>query len=117
SEARFRSAFDYAPIGMALVGLDGRLLQVNQALCAIIGESPAALLARDLPALTHPADRQDLRAHLARLVAGAIGSFQIEQRYLHAPGPAVPVLVSVSLVRDAAGQALYFIAQILDIAE
>ena len=56
AEERFRSAFDYAPIGMALVGLDGRWLRVNPMLCEITGYTESELLAGTFHDITHPDD-------------------------------------------------------------
>ena len=53
---RFKSAFDNAPIGMALIAMDDRWLQVNDALCRITGHTEDALKATTLRALTHPDD-------------------------------------------------------------
>src|SRR4029453_257806 len=53
SEAHFRTAFDYAAIGMALVSPKGRWLRVNRSLCGIVGYSESELLASDFQAVTH----------------------------------------------------------------
>lgn len=56
SEKRFRAAFDDAPIGMALVGLDGRVLRVNRAAAVIFGRPVAELMRMDVQQLTHKED-------------------------------------------------------------
>src|SRR5947199_8286103 len=56
SEERFRNIFAEAPIGMAVVGLDGTLLQVNKAFCEMLGYCEQELTARSLSAITHPDD-------------------------------------------------------------
>jgi PAS domain S-box-containing protein len=58
---RFRSAFSYAAIGMALVGTDGRWLQVNRSLCEIVGYSEQELLSRPFQDITHPDDLEPER--------------------------------------------------------
>jgi len=112
---RFQSAFDNAPIGMALIDLQGCWLQVNNALCRITGYSEAELKATTPRAITHPkyvdCDAEDLR----QLLHGAIRSYQSEKRYRHAWGHYVWVLETVSLVRDAKGDAFYLIMQVQDI--
>ncbi len=65
SEERFRLTFDEAPIGMALVALDGRFIRVNRALCEIVGYSSAELTGLTFQAITHPDDLDADRA-LAR---------------------------------------------------
>ncbi|MEO5958109.1 MAG: PAS domain S-box protein, partial [Opitutaceae bacterium] len=115
SEERFSGAFEHAPIGMALVAPDGRWLKVNRGLCDLVGFSEAELLVRTFQSITHPDDLPVDLECVRRLVAGEIGHYQIEKRYVHARGHFVAVSLSVSLVRDGQGQPLYYIAPIQDI--
>ena len=115
SEERFRRAFEDAGIGMALVGLDGRWLRVNRALCEIVGYSEPELLARTFQDITHPADLDADLGHVRDLIAGEHRSYKMEKRYLHRDGHSVWIHLTGSLMRDAAGQPLHFVAQIEDI--
>ncbi|MEO7912140.1 MAG: PAS domain S-box protein [Roseiflexaceae bacterium] len=117
SEERFRSAYDYAAIGMALVGLDGGWLQANRALCDFTGYTESELLATTFQAITHPDDLAIDLSNVRLLVAGEIPSYQMEKRYLHKDGATIWALLSVSLVRDALRQPRYFISQIQDITQ
>jgi PAS domain S-box-containing protein len=117
SEQRFRSAFDDAPIGMALVSLEGRWLKVNRALCDIVGYSEASLLANTFQDITHPDDLDADLELVRQMLAGEILSYQMEKRYIHKLGHSVWVMLSVSLVRTPTGEPLYFIGQIQDISE
>ena len=117
SEARFRGAFDSAPIGMALVCTDGRWLQVNDSLCRIVGYTSDELLATDFQTITHPDDLDADLELVRQLLAGDIRDYQMEKRYLHKNGSHVWVLLSVSLVRNDCGEGLYFISQMQDITE
>ena len=117
SEARFKGAFEHSATGMSLIGLDGRWLKVNRALCEITGYSEAELLARSFQNLTHPDDLRIGPASLGDLLSGKRESIQIEKRYLHKLGQEVWVLVNLSLVRDKAGNPEHFISQILDVSE
>jgi PAS domain S-box-containing protein len=116
SQERLRSAFDDAAIGMALVAPDGRWLQVNRSLCAILGYSEPELLATTFQAITHPDDLDSDLDHVCQLLAGKIRTYQMEKRYFHKLGYIVWILLSVSLIRDAKGQ-LLLIAQIEDITK
>jgi two-component system, cell cycle sensor histidine kinase and response regulator CckA len=117
SEQGFKSAFEHAAIGMALVGLDGRFVEVNDAVCQLLGYSREELLAATFQDLTHPEDLEVDLALVAQLVAGELRSYQLEKRYFDSAGAIVSVLLSVSLVRDQDGKPLYFISQIQDISE
>ena len=117
SDERFHGAFDLAPIGMAIVAPDGRFLQVNRALCAIVGYSEEELLATDYQAITHHDDRAADLAQDRAMLAGEIRTYQMEKRYLHKDGYVVWILLSVSLVHDEQGSPAYFISQIEDITE
>jgi PAS domain S-box-containing protein len=115
SEERFRSAFDSAGIGMALVDLDGRWLRVNRAICEIVGYSEADLVTKTLQDLTHPEDLNLDTEEIGSLLANRQRYYQIEKRYIDIHGHTVWVRVTMSLVRDGAQVPLYFIAQIEDI--
>jgi PAS domain S-box-containing protein len=117
SEERFSGAFHHAPIGVALVAPDGHWLKVNRALCQLLGYSEAELLARTFQELTHPDDLAASLEFVRQALAGGIPGYQMEKRYIHKDGQFITILLSVSLVRDDAGQPLYFISQIQDITE
>ena len=117
SESRFRSAFEASAIGVALVGLDGRMLKVNRSLCESVGYSEDELLAKTFRDITHPDDLEKDREHLKRLTEDEIPYYHIEKRYLHRDGYIVWVLLCVSMVRDARGYPLSFVCQIEDITE
>lgn len=117
SEERFRLTIDEAPIGMALVALDGRFVRVNHALCEIVGYSPAELLKLTFHDITHPADLEIDVALADQLARGEIPRYQLEKRYLRKDGTSVDVLLSGSILRDKEGAPLYYIAQIADITE
>lgn len=117
SEERFRSSFEHAAIGVALVALNGRWLQVNRSVCDIVGYSEAEMLVTDFQAVTHPDDLQADLDYVRQLIAGEIRDYHMTKRYLHKQGHIVWILLSVSLVRDESGEPLYFISQIQDITE
>lgn len=117
SEERFRRAFDDAPIGLALVSPEGRWLQVNRALCEMLGYTEAEFLVTDFQHITHPDDlKKDWDSVLA-VLAGTILSYQMEKRYFRKDGAVVYVMLSVSLVRNEGGAPRYFISQIENITK
>lgn len=117
SEERFRTAFSDAPIGMALLDLQGRFLHVNRSLCQIVGYSEEELLARTFQDITYPDDLGADLGNMHRLLSGEIASYQMEKRYFHKEGSIIWIQLTGSVVRDARGRPLHFIAQIQDITE
>lgn len=116
SEERFRQAFEHAAIGMAVVSLEGRWLQVNRSLCEMLGYCESELLATTFQSVIHPDDLDASADRQRRLLAGEIRYYQSEKRYLHKQGKLVWVQLSVGLVRSALGEPLYFVVQIQDIS-
>lgn len=119
SEERFHSAFELAAIGMALVAVGGRFLQVNSSLSKIFGFTYDELLGSNLQILTHEDNNdKELGRHLRQLLSDELPSFQIELECYHKiVGKMVWALLSASLVRNAAGEPQYFIVQIQDITD
>ncbi len=117
SEERFRRSFEDAPIGMVITTIKGQLVQVNRALCGILGYSEQELCALTFQNITHPDDLDTTIHYLKQLLLGKIHSFQLEKRYLHKEGYLIYSFVCVSLVKDKDGNPLYFIGQIKDITQ
>ena len=115
SEARFRETFDEAPIGVALVGPNGRWLEVNRALCEIVGYTESELLERTFQDISHPDDLDADLARLGQVLTGEIQTYQMEKRYFHKDGHAIWAKLSVALVRDERGTPLHFVSHIEDI--
>jgi diguanylate cyclase (GGDEF)-like protein/PAS domain S-box-containing protein len=117
AQERFELVFEQAPIGMALLTPEGRLVRVNQSLLAITGYSNDELLAKSLDDITYPDDISSDLEHVRRLLAGEIRHYEIERRYFHARGHVISTMLSVSLMADRDGRPQHFIAQIQDITE
>ena len=115
SEERFRSAFEDAGIGMALVGLDGRWLRVNRAICDLVGYAEQELLKKSFQDITHPDDLDADLGHVRDLIEGKARTYQMEKRYLRRDGRVVWVNLTVSIVRNTADAPVHFISQIEDI--
>lgn len=113
----FRSSFKFASIGMALVGIDGAWLDVNEAVCRISGYTREELLTKTFQEITHPDDLEKDLQLLHKLLGNEIDHYEMEKRYLHKSGRVVWILLTVSLVRAASGEPRFFISQIQDISE
>jgi two-component system cell cycle sensor histidine kinase/response regulator CckA len=115
SEERFRSAVESSAIGLAIVAPDGRWLEVNPALCAIVGYTREELLATTFQAITHPDDLTvDLGAQRS-LLNREIDHYTSEKRYLDKQGRERWVQLNVSLSCDADGTPRHFFTQVQDI--
>ena len=116
SEERFRSVFQEARIGMAIVSLEGRFLGVNRAFCEFIGYSEEELLRKDVESITYSEDLP--RTIEIRTVVAQGKQLPIhEKRYVHKDGQVRWGEVAASVVHGVDGQPKYFLAQVLDIAD
>jgi PAS domain S-box-containing protein len=116
-EERFRLTFENAPVGIAIVGLDFQVEQVNPSLCRLLGLTQSELLAHAFLDLTHPDDLEKHRKLAQQLVRGDLESYQLEKRCLTKEGSIVWVKLSVTLVRNSQGAATYALAMLEDLTE
>jgi PAS domain S-box-containing protein len=112
SEERYRATFDNAGVGIAHVGLDGRWLRFNDAVCHITGYSREELQTKTFADITHPEDIEPDWANARRLLAGEINTYSLEKRYLRKDRALVWVNLTVSLVQSESSAAQYFISVI-----
>jgi PAS domain S-box-containing protein len=117
SDERFKTAFQFAPAGIAISTPDGRYLAVSPALCRMLGYSEVELLSMRYFDVTHPDDIALGWERSRALEAGELDTFQVTKRYLHRDGHVVWAELSVSAVRDGSGAVLQLISQIQDITE
>ncbi len=117
SEEQFRSAFDTAPYGMVLSGVNGEILLANTAFLDIVGCSADDLRRLSFGDLYHREDRAKARELTEQALAGTAEAFQWEARLSYRDGGAVSVLLSSALVRDSNGKPLRFVSQIVDLSE
>jgi two-component system, cell cycle sensor histidine kinase and response regulator CckA len=116
SEERFRGAFDCSPIGMGIVGLDGRFLRVNPALCRIGGYSEDELLSLAFQDVVPEEELAFHRAQVRRLLHGELETYEREVRYRHKLGHFVWVRFAVSAIRGRDGRVFHLLGQAEDIS-
>jgi diguanylate cyclase (GGDEF)-like protein/PAS domain S-box-containing protein len=114
SEKAFRLAIDGAPQGMAVIGLDLEFLQVNPALCALLGHSEAWMLAHGLVDVIPPSELSVALTGNEELVTGAAHMTVHEGQWLRADGSLVWVVHSTALLREPDGTPASYVAHIQD---
>jgi PAS domain S-box-containing protein len=116
-DGRFRLAFDCAPIGLAIVGLDYRLEKVNKSLCEALGYSETELLTRSIVDITHPDDIGHSKELAAKLFRGDIPSYRLEKRFFTKDGRLVWLDLTALVIRGEQGKAPYGLAMVENITE
>jgi two-component system cell cycle sensor histidine kinase/response regulator CckA len=116
-EARFRAAFEDAGVGMAMLGMDGRIVYSNRALQDMLGYTGAELRGRHVRDITHPDDVERNLDLFHGLVAERSGRYQLEKRYVHRDGHVVWTRVSSSLVHDPEGAPEFVMGIVEDLTE
>jgi PAS domain S-box-containing protein len=117
SEERFRSVFEQGPLGVALVGLDGRMFKVNIAFCQMLGYSEAEMAKFTLFDITHPDDREFSRKMMELHFQNKIPSRGVEKRYIRKNGEIMWASLSAAVIRDQEGKPLYRVGLITDITD
>lgn len=115
SEARFRTIFEQSALGIAIVGIDGCWLRVNQRLCDFLGYSEAELMTRTFQDLTYPDDLKADLDQVQRMLNHEIDRFVMEKRYVSKSGQVLWANLTVALVWKASGEPDFFISAIEDI--
>jgi len=117
SRDTFASAFDYSGIGMALIGIDGKWLDVNNVLCEMTGYSKDELLKLTLQDITYPDDLYNDHAFVKKILSRQISTYNIEKRYISRKKKIVLVSLTVSVVWNNDDSPKFFTAQVVDITK
>ncbi len=119
SEEKFRGAFEHAAIGRAIAGLDGQFVQINPAMCKMLGYEQEELLSMNWQQVTHPDYLAENYGYVEKLISGQIPSYQMELKLIHKKGiqELVWAKLSVFLLRDEHGSPEYMIGDIENITQ
>lgn len=117
SAETLRLAFDHAPIGKAINGLDLRILRANQALADLLGYTPEELSQLSFQDIVRPEDCEQATARVRRMIAGEIGTYQVEKRFVRKDGSLIWGLMIAGVVHDSDGQPVEWVLQIVDVSE
>ncbi|OGW36045.1 MAG: hypothetical protein A2010_10230 [Nitrospirae bacterium GWD2_57_9] len=118
SEEELRAMFDSSGVGISQADpATGRLLRVNRRWTRMMGYAEAELKDMTFSELTHPDDRQADWEGFSRLVRGEIQSYEVEKRLIRKDGGVIWCLVTVNLIRDAAGKPVRTVGVISDITD
>lgn len=117
TEEIFRKTFDFAGIGMAMVGTNTEWLRVNQSLCNMLGYTMEEFFELKYPDFTHPEDLKEDEELLKQALAGNLDNYEIEKRYIHKNGKTVWTILTVSIVKNDEGEPIHFLSQLNDITK
>jgi PAS domain S-box-containing protein len=117
SEERFRQVFVQAPIGIVLGTPDGKLMQVNQAFCQMLGYTEAELMALNFSEITHPEDLASESPYIEQILKREICRYQLEKRYFQKNGDILFANLTCGVVRDQQGNVMYALGMVKDITE
>jgi len=116
-EAQFRKAVDSAPLGVALIDLEWKLLHANRVFADLIGEAQSVLRGTPFAALSHPSDVHKEEDFLRQLYEGDIGRFTCEKRLVRSDGNVVWTVLDVALMRHSGGAPDAYVVHVRDTTE
>ena len=117
SEIRFRAIFDQVAAGINQIDASGRFVEANQYYCNLLGYSRAELLKLTFADVVHPEDLARYRPQIDRIMRGELDRLDYEKRDRHKNGDWVWTKISISVLRDAAGQVIGNLAVVVDIRD
>ena len=117
SEERFRKFFEEAPIGICVVELNGRFIEVNKTYCQMLGYLEPELYQLTFAEITHPEDAEIDLGYAEQLFKGEISSYQIEKRYIKKNGEIVWVNLTATMISEQEGKVCYGLGMVEDISD
>ncbi|MEM7725465.1 MAG: PAS domain S-box protein [Cyanobacteria bacterium P01_A01_bin.45] len=117
SEAQFRAIFERSSIGIGLIDMSHRIVDVNPTLCNMLGYSHTQMYGNKFAEYLHPQEvKSDLELY-EQLIAGICDRFEMEKLFLHQDGSIVWTYLSISLIKASNGKPKFFLAIVDDITE
>jgi PAS domain S-box-containing protein len=116
SEDKFKYIFEYSMVGKSITRFNGGM-QVNKALCDMVGYSPQEMQDKKWQEITHPDDIELTQNQINLLLSGEKESVRFVKRFIHKNGSIVWVDLNSTIRRDAQRKPLYLMSAVIDITE
>ncbi len=117
SEEKFRKIFENSPLGIVIVDLDFKFINVSPYGCKMWGYTKKELLKKTFADITHPDEAERDLLQVRRVIKGEIPSYKVDKRYIKKDGSILWGTIAVSVVRNAEGQPVYLIAVVEDLTQ
>ncbi|MEV1288620.1 EAL domain-containing protein [Micromonospora sp. NPDC049679] len=117
SEARFQALFAEAAVGIGIATVDGRVIEVNRALCDMFGYSAEEMIEHVVADFVHPDDAPDVWRTYDDLATGRRDHFRMDKAYYRSDGQKIWTDLVVSLIRSQDGVPLFVVAMVEDITD
>lgn len=112
---KFQNMYDHNSTGIAIVSLDHKINNANQAYCNMLGYNENELTGKTLKDITAKDSLKENLRLQSELVSGKRTNFELEKKFIHKDGHIVYGILNATLVKDTAGEPLYFIGNVTDI--
>jgi PAS domain S-box-containing protein len=116
SEAKFRSLFEFSPLGISMTTIDGSI-HVNMAFCKMLGYTEDQLREKNWRDISFQDDLEATEHNMNLLLSGKAETVRFEKRYIHRSGEIIYAYLSTYLHRDKDGNPLYYVTTVNDITE
>jgi len=117
SEARFRAVFTDAAVGIGITDVDGRVVEVNRALCELFGYTREEFTSQSVFSFAHPEDDPGHWSGVKEMLAGAVDHTRHEKAYFRRDGTSIWADVVLTLVRTPDGAPLFMVGMVQNITE
>jgi PAS domain S-box-containing protein len=115
SEARFRSIFEYASIGIAFTDEHGNLLQVNQCFLDLLKSAWTELKGVNFSTFTYEEDLSLETSFFQEILENQRNFYRMEKRYITKKNDIIWVDVNVTAIRNEQNQPINFVGLVIDI--
>jgi diguanylate cyclase (GGDEF)-like protein/PAS domain S-box-containing protein len=117
TEERFRQVFEDSPLGMSITDVAGNFLEVNAALCEILGYQAEELLKTGLMPLTFVEDLESSLRRFDSMRARPDKPLESVKRFVHRDGSVIWTQIQISLLRDSAPDEARYVVQLKNVTQ
>lgn len=118
SESRFKSFFDFAPLGIAVADIQTyQYVAVNNAFCRLLEYTETELLKLDCLTVSDATDWKLERPYAEAMIRGEVSSYQIEKHYIKKNGELILGELTTTLIKDEVGNIIHIVGMVRDISD